>query len=79
MKRDPFKIRGADDNGECYLVKQPLFTLSQDLTSGFKIAKPEDHTYYDDPDLTFADSIVYGCKLRLTYDEFFSFCDGKQW
>jgi hypothetical protein len=35
--------------------------------------------YYDDPDLTFADSIVYGCKLHLNYDEFDKFCKQKQW
>jgi hypothetical protein len=77
MKKGPFKVRGADNFGECYMVKEPLFALSQDLPNGFKVVKPDEEVYYDDPDLTFADSIVYGCKLRLTFDEFFTFCDSK--
>ena len=79
MRKGAFKIRGADNFGQCYFVKQPLFSASSDLVSGSKISTPNEDTYYDDPDLTFADSIVYGCKLRLSFDEFYSFCDSKQW
>ena len=74
MRKGAFKIRGADDQGKCYMVKKSLFATSKDLQDGFKVSTPRDEVYYDDPDLTFADSIVYGCKLHLNYSEFENFC-----
>ena len=31
-------------------------------------------TYYEDPVLTFEDSLIYGCSLQLTLDELEDFC-----
>ena len=38
-------------------------------TFNTKIGTYEEKTYYEDPVLTFEDSIVYGCKLELTLEE----------
>jgi len=36
--------------------------------------------YYDDPVLTFEDSMVYGCTLELDYEELTNeFCKNNKW
>jgi len=35
--------------------------------------------YFDDPVLTFEDSMVYGCTLELTKLELKTFCENKLW
>ena len=79
MRKGPFKIRGADNYGLCYFVKDSLFIDGQSPIFDPKILGPTNLTYFDDPDLTFDDSIVYGCKLRLNYNELSSFTNNQQW
>ena len=33
-----------------------------------------DLTYFEDPVLTFEDSLIFGCSLHFTYDELEDFC-----
>ena len=61
MSTEAFKLRGADNSGKCYFIKQSL-SNSQNVTD-YKIEKPSEDLYYEDPELLFADSTIYGCNL----------------
>ncbi|TNV81556.1 hypothetical protein FGO68_gene15939 [Halteria grandinella] len=77
MSTEPFKLRGADNQGTCYFIKQSL-SNAQNVTD-YKIEKPSEDLYYDDPELLFADSTIYGCRLSLTRQELRDFCENKKW
>lgn len=77
MSTQAFKLRGADNQGQCYFIKQSLSNL-QNVTD-FKIEKPSEELYYDDPELLFADSTIYGCRLSLNRDQLRDFCESKKW
>jgi hypothetical protein len=38
----------------------------------------QDLKYFDDPTLTFEDSIITGCHLDLNYQELMDFCTDKE-
>ena len=73
-----FSLRGAQNDGKCYYVDEsvtePIEKLSDsyDLTqlNSDIIDKASVKTYYEDPVLTFEDSLVYGCSLELNLAEF---------
>lgn len=74
-----FPLRGADDDGTCFYVDktvtQPSETLSESVPDlDILIESYEEKTYFEDPVLTFDDSLVYGCKLELTKKELEDFC-----
>lgn len=35
--------------------------------------------YFDDPVLTFEDSMLYGCTVELTKAELEKFCENREW
>jgi len=37
----------------------------------------DEKTYYEDPVLTFEDSLIYGCSVHLDYQEFKDFCSNS--
>lgn len=63
MSKDGFKIRGADNQGKCYNIKQSL-TSGLNVTD-FLIETPNEDLYFDDPTLLFDDSTIYGCTVQL--------------
>ena len=74
-----FPLRGADDYGNCFYVdetvREPKEKLSDSVPNlDFLIGNYEEKTYFEDPVLTFEDSLVYGCKLELTLEELQDFC-----
>lgn len=48
------------------------------LTTGFTMSSPEDIKYFEDPTITFDDSIIYGCHLDLDYKGLEDFCDNNE-
>ncbi len=38
------------------------------------LSSTDELTYYEDPVLTFEDSLIYGCSLELDYQQFKDFC-----
>ena len=82
-----FPLRGAKNDGTCYLVNESVIDGTK-LTDGLPlgtvvdnllIESSDDKTYFEDPVLTFEDSMVYGCTLELTMAELKEFCDGSYW
>ena len=70
------EIRGADNKGQCYYVKQGL--NGQNVTS-FAIETASQQLYYQDPVISFGQNAVYGCKAPMTKDELRTFCTEKRW
>ena len=68
-----FPLRGADNDGSCYYVDEtvttPIEKLSDSVDSLALIDNHLQRTYFEDPVLTFEDSLIYGCKLDLTLEE----------
>ena len=65
-----FPLRGAYNDGTCYFVKDLVQDdgknkdSSKDLTKlTTLIENASQRTYFEDPVLTFEDSMVYGCSL----------------
>jgi hypothetical protein len=75
--KNGFPLIGADNTGKCIKVKQALYDKSKTLEEGFDIENFEDLKYYEDPTLTFDDSVVAGCHLDLTYNELKDFCENQ--
>lgn len=74
-----FPLRGANDQGTCFYVdktvRDPIEKLTDSVdTLEILINSYTDKTYFEDPVLTFEDSLVYGCKLDLTLEELQDFC-----
>lgn len=71
------RMRGADNEGQCYYVKQgvtdPTFSWPGDDTVPL-IETVSDLNFFEDPLLTITDSTLYGCHLDLTLDELEDFC-----
>jgi hypothetical protein len=71
-----FALRGADQKGRCYSVNRrkdkndpgTLETITGAITKPL-IDTVSSLTYFDDPVLTFEDSILYGCTMELTKTE----------
>lgn len=85
-----FAIRAADNSGKCYASKKVIkamqdgkvvVDLEQPIIDGVKafldtIEDLEtDKQYYEDPVLTFENSILTGCYLDMNRDEFTKFCN----
>ena len=77
MNVEPFKLRGSDNKGNCYFIEESL--SNQQKVSDFMISKMSENLYYNDPELLFADSTIYGCRLSLTKAELKEFCESKKW
>ena len=73
-----YVLRGADNTGKCYNIEKSL-TTPQDTAKTFLIKNENEFNYFDDPLLTFEDSILTGCHLDLTYDELQKFCQDEQY
>jgi hypothetical protein len=56
-----FYLRGSDNLGVCYNIKTAI-TNGLNATT-YLIENYTDYNYFDDPLLTFDDSILYGCKV----------------
>jgi len=76
-----FPLRGASNDGKCYFVDQAVSgdkkKLSASLTQPLSypmIENADVKTYYEDPVLTFEDSLIYGCSIELNLEEFKDFC-----
>lgn len=77
-----FPLRGADQDGKCYWVRDADYTAGE--TSTFTIPSTlidnlSERTYFEDPVLTFEDDMLFGCSLNLSYAELEAFCDRKGW
>ena len=69
---------GANNKGECYKIKKTLTTPSVDISKlkneakfdvNKDVADSDDYKYYNDPAVTYEDSIVTGCHLDLNFEE----------
>lgn len=79
---DGFALRGADNDGRCYYTKQAVSHGNENPTFGpddLTVDSVDQKMYYDDPVLTFEDSMVYGCTLELNLDELDDFCSNNKW
>ena len=86
LNQNGFPLRGAQNDGTCFfvdkLVSDPEKKLSDSVTIStdpnlqdlFFIADSDEKTYFEDPVLSFEDSIIYGCKMELNLDELKDFC-----
>lgn len=72
-RKDGFKVRGADNEGVCYSAYQSVLSSAiSTTTAGIvnpKVQSTDEELYFDDPLLTFDDSVVYGCKVQLNLQE----------
>ena len=75
-----FFLRGADNQGQCYKIQNTIRITKDDVPSSteYTMSAPEDIKYFDDPVLTFDDSIVYGCHLDLNFQELKNFCQNQE-
>ena len=67
-------MRGAKNDGTCYYVDETVTTPTEKLSDIIGTFDPlidsyKQKTYFEDPVLTFEDSLIYGCKLELTLEE----------
>jgi len=69
-----FPLIGADNTGKCTMIKTSLTDTSKTVTE-YEVEDINDLKYFEDPLLTFDDSIVNGCHLDLNYDQLKTFCD----
>ena len=74
---------GANNQGECFKIKKTLTVPENDISKLTNKGKfdpnkdmenSKDYKYYNDPIITFEDSIVTGCHLDLNYAELQTFC-----
>ena len=65
-----FFLRGAKNNGECIMT---------DVAGDPGFVDPQTISYFEDPQLTFDDSIIYGCYLDLSFEELKTFCEDQQY
>ena len=79
---DGFALRGADNDGKCYFLKEAVSGGNENPKfddNDVTIETIDQRMYYDDPVLTFEDSMVYGCTLDLNLDELIDFCKNNKW
>ena len=80
---DGFSLRGADNDGKCYFLKEPVADgISADTGNWgdeLTVETINEKRYYDDPVLTFEDAMVFGCTLELNAEELEQFCTSKKW
>jgi len=73
-----FQLLAGDNQGKCYSVKDSISTVKNTMTSDFLMKDFTDSKYFDDPTLTFEDSILTGCHLDLNFAELKDFCTSKK-
>lgn len=61
-----FYLRGANNQGEC---------IKTAVAGDPGFFEPQTISYFEDPLLTFDDSIIYGCYLDLNFVELEEFCE----
>lgn len=67
-----FPLRGSDENGYCYYVRNTEDGELEAGEFGYDLIKAEtvnEPLYYDDPLLSFHDSMIYGCRMDLNLEE----------
>ena len=82
-----FSLRGADNDGKCYYLKNGItpkrstaYEYDEDFTANeMTVDSIDDKMYFDDPVLTFEDSIIYGCTIELNAEELHDFCLNGKW
>ena len=69
-------MRGAQNDGTCYFVDQIITGEKVKLTDTFTdpfihmmVDTVDVNTYFEDPVLSFEDSLIYGCSLSLNLEE----------
>ena len=79
-----FPLRGASNDGACYFVDQAISGEKTKLTDTYSkplqypiIDTTDVKTYFEDPVLTFEDSLIYGCSVQLNHEEFKDFCSNS--
>lgn len=72
-----FPFIGADNTGLCYSVKDSIIMSLKNEAKQFKMTDFKDIRYYEDPTLTFEDSILTGCHVDLNRKELETFCQTK--
>ena len=78
-----FYLIGADNSGQCFNIKESLTVGSTDdrttKTLDFVMENSSDLKYFDEPNVTFEDSIITGCHLDLNFDELIDFCTNQKY
>lgn len=77
FNQNGFPLRGATNTGKCYYVNESIRDPTAKLTENFTgtstvtplIETADEKTYFEDPVLTFEDSLMYGCSLDLNLVE----------
>lgn len=78
---DGVALRGADENGQCYWLKQPVYEVTppQFTPPAIEIESLQDKLYLDDPVFTFEDDMLFGCSIRMSEQELENFCETQGW
>jgi len=78
-----FFLIGADNSGKCFNIKESLTVGTTDArttkTTDFVMENSEDLKYFDEPKVTFEDSIITGCHLDLDYNGLLDFCTNQKY
>ena len=66
-------MRGADENGYCYYVETAhdgrVLEPGEFGYDKIKADTVNEALYFDDPLLSFHDSMIYGCRMDLNFEE----------
>ena len=65
-----FYLRGAKNDGACIMTE---------LAGNPGFVDPQKISYFEDPQLTFGDSIIYGCYLDLNFEDLKKFCENQEY
>ena len=73
------RLRGADNEGQCYYVKESVTDYGTEFAWPGDDDEPlidtvNDLNFFEDPLMSFTDSMLYGCHLDLTLAELQDFC-----
>lgn len=70
-------MRGADNTGKCFNIKKTIAAANDEHNevTDFEMEDETDVKYFEDPLLSFDDSIVYGCHLDFNLAELKDFCE----
>ena len=77
-KINGFQLLSGDNQGKCYSVKESISGIKNTMTSDFLMNDFTDSKYFEDPTLSFEDSIITGCHLDLDFNQLKDFCTAKK-
>jgi len=69
-----FPLLGADNDGRCYSVQDSISNVKNKQLSDFLLDDFSDTRYFEDPVLSFSDSLLTGCHVDLNFEELRDFC-----